>query len=131
MINTIYIAENNIDSMFEIETPEYNTETEALPPLPDDTAQSSELAFMVNKSFISFGTMIICIIIIIAAAFIIKNRKQTKDASAHEIFAQEDSDLINNDSSEYITKPQQNNKFSTSGSIHNCILSFLERTKDI
>ncbi len=130
MNNTVYLAENNAEfEIVEIQEPEeYNTETEQLPPLPEEAMNSSELAFVANKSLVSFGTMAICIIIILICAFILKNKKQNKDASAHEIFADDEMDASNNKSSDLRKKSQ---KTIVSSSIHNSILSFLEKTKDI
>ncbi|MCD7780653.1 MAG: hypothetical protein LUH05_08290 [Candidatus Gastranaerophilales bacterium] len=130
MFKVVYIAENSND-LFEEGIPEYITETEELPSLPQE-ALPSELGFIGNKLLISFGALAVCIAIILILAIIFKNKKQNSDASAHEIFADEEAEINNSEISDSkYSIEKKNRNVNTFSSIHKCITTFLEKTKDI
>ena len=146
--NIILIAENNTD-MFEndiqvfeptAEIPESSTQTE-LPSLPETPAstytasempKNSEMQTVAQKAMISFGVMALCIVFILLVAFIIK-KKNIVISNKDEEFKEEENTKKEEAQPEYIQSPVRKNKISklnTPSSIHKCIISFLEITKE-
>ncbi len=120
MTPQIHIADNNIKN-FQI--PSFDTGIEILPPPQENFNAQSELSFVSNKLFISFGTMIICAIIIICSLLLLRKRFQS------DIKNEEDSVAIHNEIIEKNSGKKHNKKLNTPYTIKECILSFLENTK--
>lgn len=143
--NYIYIADNSSNDIFNIEIPAFDAGSE-IPPPPDSYgktsySQQSEFNDFAGKSFTSFGTMAVCIVIFLVIVLILKKRKNNANIAYEEEAPVEDKQQDENDKleTEEIPKPsivppvQGLKKFSslnTPSSIHKCILSFLENTKE-
>ena len=147
MNNTyIYVADNNNTDMFDIQIPSFDTGSEL--PLPVvSSRQTSEFESFANKSLISFGTMLICIVIFLVIVLIIKKRKSKADYQTNNY--QTDYLGVNDKSAKtksmaegemaddtpipepaVIPQTKKSLNLNTPGSIHKCILSFLENTKE-
>ncbi len=147
--NIILIAENNTD-MFEndvqvfeptAEIPEASNQTE-LPSLPEVPAstytasempKNSEMQTVAQKAMISFGVMTLCIVFILLIAFIIKKRSGIISTDNYEEYKETETAKKEETQPEYIQSPVRKNKISklnTPSSIHKCIISFLEITKE-
>ncbi len=150
----ILIAENGVD-MFDKnvqlenvfpkeESVQYNAPVTELPELPSaqptqfteyvpQTQQNpvkKEAGVIAEKAFISFGTMLICIALFIVIALFFK-KKQTQNQQ--DIYTYKEPEKVQNDEPEYIQSPVRKiktSKLNTPTSIHQCILSFLEITKE-
>lgn len=129
MNESITINENNKD-MFNINIPSFDTGGAVPPPPVSSAVQTSEFESFTEKSLVSFSTMAICIVIFLIIVFIIKKRNSSAINTERE-YKQEQN--IENDN-DYIHQPIIQNKrksyLSTPSSIHKCIKSFLENTKE-
>lgn len=129
MSESIYINENNKD-MFNINIPSFETGAVVPPPPVASTTQQSEFDSFTAKSFVSFGTMAICIVVFLILAFIFKKRNKNKIDEEYTTSQAENEEP----ETEYIPQPIVSNKkksyLNTPSSIHKCIKSFLENTKE-
>ncbi len=125
----IYIADNNNTDMFDIEIPAFDTGSE-IPPLPDIQNEQSEMQSFAAKSFTSFGAMFICIAIFLIIVLIIKKKKSKTDS----VYEKEETSDENYEQMEETEEPvvaiTKSSNLNTPSSIHKCILSFLENTKE-
>ncbi len=130
--NIILIAEEDggIDvDMFDTTIPPVEETNSEIPVLPDVELPQvqSEMQTVVQKSFISFGVTGLIIVAILIAALIIKKFK-TAPAPNVEYIPE-----LTDEQEEYIQNSVQKrstSKLSTPSSVHKCILSFLDITKE-
>jgi len=127
----IYIADNNNTDMFDIEIPAFDTGSE-IPPPPDFQNQPSEMQNFAAKSFTSFGAMFVCIAIFLIIVWIIKKKKaQTNSVYENEEEPGENYEQIEEaEPEEPVQAIKKSSNLNTPSSIHKCILSFLENTKE-
>ncbi len=135
-------ANNPVDvDMFDIEIPKLNTISE-VPPLPnvEPTPAKTEIEHIADKSFISFGTMFICIAIILIFAFIYKKRKEARQIQIQEEEDNTSVEETESDDKEEISEQEEKPAYSprkrhttlsTPESISKCIKAFLDITKNI
>ena len=145
--NIILIAENNND-MFENDiqvleppVPEENHAQE-LPQLPEsepavyygtEEPPKTEMQTLAHKAFISFGLMAIFIVLILIFAFFYKKRKEAREEEIYEESQTTEQAKTEEAEPEYVQSPVRkikSSKLNTPSSIHKCIVSFLEITKE-
>jgi hypothetical protein len=109
--------------------------TSEIPALPAVTPERpSEIQTIMDKSSISFGILAIIIICILLFAFIYK---KTRPAKQYKFEETEEEDFKENLETEVHVqekvKPKKNkvSNLNTPGTIHNCIMSFLDITKEV
>ncbi len=122
MTHHLFLADNNIA---DFQIPAFDIGTEVIPPPKEnETAAQNELSFVSNKLFISFGVMIICAIIITCLLVLFRRKIQNNQVgvgNTAEIVQEE---------YQPEKRPHNNIKLSTPSSIKECIISFLENTKN-
>ncbi len=136
MYNVVLVAENNPGGLPAVE---FESAGE-IPPLPEnaetvETTESpqmqehSEASFIMEKLFISFGALLICIVIFIVLAFIFKR----KLADKNKIYPDENVSPQSEDNSQSEDNYEDDipTVLSTPAGINKCIRAFLENTRDI
>lgn len=143
--NYIYIADNSSNDIFNIEIPAFDAGSE-IPPPPDSYgktsySQQSEFNDFTGKSFTSFGTMAVCIVIFLIIVFILKKRKTNANIAYEDetsVYEQQQDENDKIDTEEIpkssivptVQGLKKSSSLNTPSSIHKCILSFLENTKE-
>ncbi|MBQ9245292.1 hypothetical protein IJ182_03385 [bacterium] len=141
MNNVILIAQNNGVDMFDNEVQVFDTELPELPEtMPTETfpvrevntkPQMTEKDAFIGKSLQVCLWLVICIAIILLAAFIYK--KIREGIAASPVKYKKTENVESEEQPEYIQSPVRKSKFSklnTPINIHQCIVSFLEITKE-
>ena len=128
---SIQINVNNKD-MFNINIPSFDAGT-VVPSPP--VSQPSELENFTEKSIVSFGTMAICILLFLVFIFIFKRKRkssETADYYNEEIENKNTNERKEDENNEYKLSQEIKSKtyLNTPSSIHKCIKSFLENTKE-
>lgn len=136
MNNYTYIANESRD-MFDIAIPAFDAGTITESPSLNNYEKPSELEQFAAKSFTSFGTMAICIVVILIIAFIIKKKKDSDvDYNTSDVigYKQQPEEIIQEEEieTEFVqnTSERKRTLLNTPSSIHKCIISFLENTKE-
>lgn len=136
MNNPIYIAENNKD-MFNIDIPKVQKGTETTESqLPLLKYLNPEVQYVLEKSSISYGILIILVICVVIIGIIIKNKRKNK-YSTHTYTPNTTTNqdyeefVANNQSNQnvYRKSAQKRGNLYTPNNINECIRKFLERTK--
>ena len=145
--NIILIAENDIENIendiqvLEPPVPEYDNSHE-LPELPaaepavyygTEEPPKTEMQTIAHKAFISFGLMAVFIVLILLFAFFYKKRKEAREEEIYEEYQTTEQAKTEEAEPEYIQSPVRkikSSKLNTPSSIHKCIVSFLEITKE-
>ena len=142
MNNSIYISANSKD-MFNIEIPTFDSGAIATSSVaPEKFVTHSEFDVVANKSLISFGVMLVSIVVFLIIVLIFKNKKQPvvepKQFNERRRYhsekvhngrvEQEQEELKEN--TIYRHSSKKRSSLSTPTSINKCIKSFLENTKE-
>lgn len=144
MNNSIYISANSKD-MFNIEIPKFDSGAVTTSSVaPESNSLSSEFGVVANKSVISFGVMIFCILFFLLLVFIFKNSKKTQISqrqiperrkyNTQERISVEQREEIyeqqRNETALYRHSSKRRSSLSTPTSINKCIRAFLENTRE-
>lgn len=144
MSSSIYIAENNKD-MFNIDIPAFDAgdvSTSVETPASVPETQPTELNLFLDKSLTSFGVMVICIVVFILFAMMLKKKKPIEDVYVppvrntvehkRQINEVQEEQVVEdrNDMTLYHHSSKKRSSLSTPTSINRCIKAFLENTKE-
>lgn len=145
MSNSIYISANSKD-MFNIEIPTFDSGAIATSYVaPETSVSQSEFDVVANKSLISFGVMLVCILIFLVIAFLFKNKKQSvveskhipekrrynyNSEKVHTERVEQEYEQPENENMLYRHGSKKRSSLSTPNSINKCIRAFLENTKE-
>lgn len=138
------IVANSSKDIFNIEIPSFDSgaiTTQAV--APEKNVSNSEFAVIANKSFLSFGIMLLCILIFLIFVFLYK-KKQTPQISNIQTLERKKTsfekekieqvrdryDFQQNESSSQRYNSKKRSSLSTPTSINKCIKAFLENTRE-
>ena len=143
MNDPIYI-EPNSDEIIDIDVPTFDTgAVESGTLVPVSNVNTNEMNVVANKAFVSFGTMLLCIVIFLVFAYFFKKKNfselfyhfQTKlqeyipsKGTSEEIESTEQKQSVK--TSQYSPRPKKRSTLNTPTSISKCIRAFLENTKE-
>ena len=138
------ISADNSKDIFNIDIPAFDSGAMATRTVvPDENVYRSEYDAVANKSFISFGVMLLCILIFLFFVFIFKKRQSSQNVSVPSperrkySYENQNAEQIENryvaeekEQPSYRYNSKKRSSLSTPTSINKCIKSFLENTKE-
>ena len=145
MNNSTYISANS-ENMFDIAIPTFDSGAISTGSVaPEKNVSTSEFSVVANKSLISFGVMLVCIIVFLIFVLIFKNKKQEvveyKQSPERKGYQEEknrNEQVIEEyeqyeqyqEHSVYRHSSKKRSSLSTPTSINKCIKAFLENTRE-
>ena len=142
MNNSTYISANS-ENMFDIAIPTFDSGAISTSSVaPEKNVSSSEFSVVANKSLISFGVMLVCIIVFLIFVLLFKNKKQEvveyKQPPERKRYQEEknrNEQVIEEyeqyqEHSVYRHSAKKRSSLSTPTSINKCIKAFLENTRE-
>ncbi len=126
MYNIILIADNETDLMgFPVE--EYTSASEVSPE-ENITGENTEMSFVAGKLLVSFGALIVCIVLFLAFVLLFKKKLSKRDSL-------DEYDEYDEQAEEEGTEMQEQNRIPTTlntpSSVKQCIRTFLENTRNL